>query len=90
MFFLELSDTSSTSHHALRDQENIPPENNVQETTPGKAAETKDALRESHMTIPETPSPDQPGDPVYGGAKKELGICNDNGPRKKSVQNGRK
>lgn len=80
--FLELSDTSSASNHdAMRDQENIPPENNnVQETTPGKAAaEARDALRESQMTIPETPSPDQPGDPK----KRELGICNDLGPRKR-------
>ncbi|KAJ1377080.1 P-loop containing nucleoside triphosphate hydrolase, partial [Sesbania bispinosa] len=82
-FFLELSDTSSASHDMMRDQENIPPEKNAQETTPGKSAETRDALRESHMTIPETPSPDQPGDPIYGGAKKELGICNDMGPRKR-------
>ncbi|XP_061370760.1 dynamin-related protein 5A [Gastrolobium bilobum] len=81
-FFLELSDTSA-SHDVMRDQENIPPEKNAQETTPGKAAEARDALRESHMTIPETPSPDQPGDPVHGGNKKELGNYNDMGPRKR-------
>nr|KYP50066.1 Dynamin-like protein C [Cajanus cajan] len=83
-FFLELSDTSSASHDVRRDQENIPPEKNAQETTPGKAAEARDALRESHITIPETPSPDQPGDAVYGVVKKELGICNDIGPRKRA------
>lgn len=82
-FLLELSDTNSASHDdVMRDQENIPPEKNAQETTPGKE-KARDALRESHITIPETPSPDQPGDPVYGVAKKELGICNDNGPRKR-------
>lgn len=82
-FFLELSDTSSASHNVMRDQENIPPEKNTQETTPGKAAESREALHESNMTIPETPSPDQPGDHIYGVAKKELGICNDMGPRKR-------
>ncbi|RDX78985.1 Dynamin-related protein 5A, partial [Mucuna pruriens] len=87
-FFLELSDTSSASHDVMRDQENIPPEKNAQETTPGKAAEARDALRESHITIPETPSPDQPGDPAYGVVKKELGICNDVGPRKRASRMG--
>ncbi|KAI9085877.1 hypothetical protein K1719_031954 [Acacia pycnantha] len=82
-FFLELSDTESVSRNIRRDQENIPPEKNGQETTPGKTAEAKEALRESQMTVPETPSPDQPGDPVYIGAKKDLGNCNDFGPRKR-------
>lgn len=83
-FFLELSDKSSASHDVRSDQENIPPEKNVQETTPGKVAQAKEGLRESQMTIPETPSPDQPGDPVYGGPRKEFGICNDMGPRKRA------
>ncbi|KAI4333658.1 hypothetical protein L6164_018438 [Bauhinia variegata] len=82
-FCLELSDTKSASHVAMREQENVPPEKNAQETTPGKHAEAREALRESQMTIPETPSPDQPGDPVYGGARKEFGNCNDIGPRKR-------
>lgn len=85
---LELSDTSSASHDARRDQENIPPEKNAQETTPGKAAETRDVLRESHITIPETPSPDQPGDAAFGVVKKEPGICNDMGPRKRASRMG--
>ncbi|KAE9621631.1 putative dynamin GTPase [Lupinus albus] len=55
--FLELSDTSSASHDVTRDQENIPPQKNTQDTTPG--------------------------DPVYGGSRKELGIRNDMGPRKR-------
>ncbi|XP_024627512.1 dynamin-related protein 5A isoform X2 [Medicago truncatula] len=84
-FFLELSDTNSASHDVRKDQENIPPEKNaLEETTPGKAANVRESLRESQMTIPETPSPDQPGDPVYGGHRKELGICNDMGPRKRA------
>lgn len=87
-FFIELSDTSSASHDASRDQENIPPEKQAQETTPGKAAEARDALRESHITIPETPSPDQPGDAVYGVVKKELGICHDVGPKKRASRMG--
>ncbi|KAG2396725.1 hypothetical protein LR48_Vigan08g016300 [Vigna angularis] len=87
-FFLELSDTGSASHDTRRDQENIPPENNAQETPPGKTAETRDAFRESHITIPETPSPDQPGDAACGVVKKELGICNDVGPRKRASRMG--
>ncbi|OIW05274.1 hypothetical protein TanjilG_03663 [Lupinus angustifolius] len=82
-FFLELSDTSSASYDLTRDQENIPPQKNTQDTTPGKAAEGRDTLFENHLTIPETPSLDQPGDPVYGGSRKELGIRNDMGPRKR-------
>lgn len=83
-FFLELSDTKSSTHNEMKDQENIPPEINAQQTTPGKTAEPREALRESMMTVPETPSPDQPGDPVvYCGGKKELGNCNDVGPRKR-------
>lgn len=76
-FFLELSDANLD---VRRDQENIPPEKNaLEETTPGKAAKVSESLRESQMTIPETPSPDQPG-----GPRKELGICNDVGPRKRA------
>ncbi|MED6207505.1 Dynamin- protein 5A [Stylosanthes scabra] len=84
-FFLELSDTGSASHDvAMRDQENIPPEkNHAQETTPGKNSEAREALHESNITVPETPSPDQPGNPIHGLGKKEHGICNDVGPRKR-------
>ncbi|KAG4980681.1 hypothetical protein AAZX31_12G141300 [Glycine max] len=85
---LELSDTSSASRDVRRDQENIPPEKNAQETTPGKTGETRDVLRESHITIPETPSPDQPGDAAFGVVKKEPGICNDMGPRKRASRMG--
>ncbi|VYS48950.1 unnamed protein product [Arabidopsis thaliana] len=67
-FCFELSDTSRDE--PMKDQENIPPEkNNGQETTPGKGGE-------SHITVPETPSPDQPCEIVYGLVKKEIG----NGP----------
>ncbi|KAG7594845.1 Dynamin-type guanine nucleotide-binding (G) domain [Arabidopsis thaliana x Arabidopsis arenosa] len=44
----------------MKDQENILPENNNgQETTPGKGGE-------SHITVPETPSLEQPCEIVYG------------------------
>lgn len=82
-YFLELSDTESVSRNITRGQENIPPENNGTETTPGKTAEAKEALRESQMTVPETPSPDQPGEPVYIGTRKDNGNINDFGPRKR-------
>ncbi|KAJ6417171.1 hypothetical protein OIU84_002971 [Salix udensis] len=54
-----------------------------QQTTPGKVAETREALKESHMTVPETPSPDQPCDLVYAGVRKENVNCNEIGPRKR-------
>ncbi|KAI4322952.1 hypothetical protein L6164_022598 [Bauhinia variegata] len=83
-FCLELSDTKLASHNEMKEQENIPPGKNAQEITPGKSAEEREALRESQMTIPETPSPDLQGEPVYAGARKEFGNCNDNGPRKRA------
>ncbi|XP_050371178.1 dynamin-related protein 5A [Argentina anserina] len=73
-FLLELSDVT------MIDQENIPPEKNTQQTTPGKGSEARDSLRECQMTVPETPSPEQPCD---GGAKKDLGNANDIGPKKR-------
>ncbi|KAJ9153577.1 hypothetical protein P3X46_027004 [Hevea brasiliensis] len=83
-FYFELSDAWESSHdETMRDQENIPPEKNVQQTTPGKGAEAREALKESQMTVPETPSPDQPCDVAYGGAKKEHGNCIEIGPRKR-------
>ncbi|KAG7600204.1 hypothetical protein ISN44_As06g043280 [Arabidopsis suecica] len=57
-FCFELSDTSRDE--PMKDQENILPENNNgQETTPGKGGE-------SHITVPETPSLEQPCEIVYG------------------------
>ncbi|XWS10009.1 hypothetical protein CRYUN_Cryun39dG0038700 [Craigia yunnanensis] len=83
-FCLELSDGGQVSRgETMRDQENIPPEKNAQQTTPGKGTEAREALRESQMTIPETPSPDQPCEVVYAGVKKELGNCIEVGPRKR-------
>ncbi|KAG7953614.1 hypothetical protein I3843_12G117800 [Carya illinoinensis] len=80
-FCLELTDGGPAAcDEIMRDQENIPPEMIGQQTTPGKAAEARGALRESQMTVPETPSPDQPCDVAYAGVKKELG--NDIGARK--------
>nr|GMD92478.1 dynamin-related protein 5A [Ipomoea batatas] len=82
-FCLELSDggPSLRSEVIPKDQENVPPEKNGQETTPGKIGEARDALRECQMTVPETPSPDQPCDANYG-VKKELVNC-DVGARKR-------
>uniref|UniRef100_M4F941 GED domain-containing protein n=1 Tax=Brassica campestris TaxID=3711 RepID=M4F941_BRACM len=64
-FCFELSDTGRDE--PMKDQENIPPEKSkAQETTPGKGEET-------HITVPETPSPDQPCEIGYGLVKKEIG-----------------
>ncbi|KAG6685559.1 hypothetical protein I3842_12G117400 [Carya illinoinensis] len=80
-FCLELTDGGPAARdEIMRDQENIAPEMTGQQTTPGKAAEARGALRESQMTVPETPSPDQPCEAAYAGVKKELG--NDIGARK--------
>lgn len=83
-FCLELSDGPPPSEKdAGRDQENIPPENGGgQETTPGKIADGREALRESHMTVPETPSPELPREGNYA-VKKELGNCIEIGARKR-------
>ncbi|PSR95692.1 Dynamin-related protein like [Actinidia chinensis var. chinensis] len=84
-FCLELSDGGATLRDdTTKDQENIPPEKNAQQTTPGKVAEAREALRESQMTVPETPSPDQPSDGNYVGVKKELGNCIELGARKRN------
>ena len=84
-FSLELSEGGpALRHEKVRDQENIPPEKDAQETTPGKGAETREALRESQLTVPETPSPDQPCDMVYVGIKKEVG--NEQGARKRQAR----
>lgn len=83
LFSLELSDGgASAQDDAMRDQENRPPEKSALQTTPGKAAEAREAMKESQMTVPETPSPDQPCDPMHGGAK-ELGNGVDIGARKR-------
>ncbi|KAK6946709.1 Dynamin, N-terminal [Dillenia turbinata] len=83
-YCFELSERSTAvSDKKMRDQENIPPEKSAHQTTPGKGAESREALRDSQMTVPETPSPDQPCDAAYIGAKKELGNGNDMGSRKR-------
>ncbi|GFP79675.1 dynamin-related protein 5a [Phtheirospermum japonicum] len=79
-FGLDLSDRGP-----INDQENVPPERI--EITPGKAAESREALRECQMTIPETPSPDQPCDMNYA-IKKELGNCMEVGARKRHSRIG--
>lgn len=80
----DLSDGARTSRdEAVIDQENIPPENNAQGNTPGKGPEGRDALGESQMTVPETPSPDQPCELVYGMVKKEVRNCAEVGAKKR-------
>ncbi|CAH9099973.1 unnamed protein product [Cuscuta europaea] len=90
-FCLELSDggggPSSRKEVVVTEenQENMPPGQNLQETTPVKSGEAKrgDALRECQMTVPETPSPDQPFDDTNYGLKKELVNCVEVGARKR-------
>ncbi|KAB2098579.1 hypothetical protein ES319_A01G247900v1 [Gossypium barbadense] len=83
-YCLELSGIEQVPHdEAKRDQENIPPEKNSKQTTPGKGTEAREALQETQLTVPETPSPDQPCDAVYARVKKELGNCIEVGPRKR-------
>ncbi|XP_057531218.1 dynamin-related protein 5A [Amaranthus tricolor] len=78
----------SDSARALQDetaanQENVPPEKNERETTPGKGPEGREALRGNLITVPETPSPDQPGDLIYGLVKKETENFIETGARKR-------
>ncbi|XP_077227781.1 dynamin related protein 5A [Tasmannia lanceolata] len=86
-FFLELSDGAMGQDETTgEDQENIPPKGQQQQTTPGKGTETKDALRESQLTVPETPSPDQPSDAIYGAKKKDNGNCGEIAGRKRQAR----
>ncbi|KAF5200329.1 Dynamin-related protein 5a [Thalictrum thalictroides] len=75
-FCLELSDGRAT---CIDDQENVPPERSGQQITPVKTTEGKEVLGESQMTVPETPSPDQPCDAAYAALKKkDNGNCIEN------------
>ncbi|XP_020575233.1 dynamin-related protein 5A [Phalaenopsis equestris] len=83
-YFLDLSDPGGVQEEM--DQENVPPKN-LQNKTPGKKMESMEALKESQMTIPETPSPDLPIDAaVLGVRKKENGNCLDVGGRKRQAR----
>ncbi|XVF18824.1 hypothetical protein REPUB_Repub11eG0056300 [Reevesia pubescens] len=86
-FCLELSDSGQVSRdETMRNRENMPPEKNAQQTTPGKGTKDREALRECQMTVPETPSSDQPCDVAYAGVK-ELGNCIEIvGPRKRKAR----
>lgn len=82
-FCFELSDgTAASRDETMRDQENVPPQKSTQQTTPGKGEEGRAALQECQLTIPETPSPDQPCE-VVCVVKKELGNYNEVGPKKR-------
>ncbi|KAL8507636.1 hypothetical protein ACS0TY_018249 [Phlomoides rotata] len=80
-FSLDLSDGGSIAPREITDErENIPP--GKDEVTPGKLVESREALRECQMTVPETPSPEQPCDVNYA-VKKELGNCVEVGAKKR-------
>ncbi|EES03602.1 hypothetical protein BDA96_03G318000 [Sorghum bicolor] len=78
----DLADSGSALEEA---QENLPPRDQQHMTPPNKGNESKEVLRESQLTVPETPSPDLPSD-VHGGKKKDNGIPNDGGPRKRQAR----
>ncbi|RWW89802.1 hypothetical protein BHE74_00001165 [Ensete ventricosum] len=81
-FLLDLSDATD---EMVADQENIPPPKDQQHSTPGKETEAKDAgLREIQMTVPETPSPDQPQE--FYGVKKDTVNLMDIGGRKRQAR----
>ncbi|KAF3794492.1 hypothetical protein EJ110_NYTH07314 [Nymphaea thermarum] len=54
------------------------------QNTPGKSSD-KEVLRESQMTIPETPSPDQSSEPMSAGKKKDHGNHAEPGMRKQHM-----
>lgn len=74
----DLSDSGSALEEG---QENVPPKDQQHMTPPAKANESRDILRESQLTVPETPSPDLPGD-MHGGKKDNVNM-NDGGARKR-------
>lgn len=56
------------------EHENVAPPGHLQ-ATPSRGSDSRDPLRESQMTVPETPSPDQPSDEIGAAKKKEYGIA---------------
>jgi hypothetical protein len=78
----DLADSGSALEEA---QENLPPRDQQHMTPPNKGNESKEVLRESQLTVPEMPSPDLPSD-IHGGKKKDNGIPNDGGPRKRQAR----
>lgn len=73
--FMDLSEgLGSLQEEGLDEEhENVPPSGHLQ-ATPGRGSDSRDPLRESQMTVPETPSPDQPSS-ESGAKKKEYGIA---------------
>ncbi|XP_020106035.1 dynamin-related protein 5A [Ananas comosus] len=65
----------------VTNQENIPPKDQ-QQTPPGKGTESKEVLKESQMTVPETPSPDQPNDPYVANKKENGNLMEANGRKR--------
>lgn len=84
-FILDLSEGSSPQEEPHgASQENINP-NSHQQSTPARRNEARGALRESQLTVPETPSPDQASDPSCG-IKKEPGDFVEIGGRKRQAR----
>ena len=80
----DLSDSGSAMEEG---QENVPPKDQQHMTPPAKASESRELLKESQLTVPETPSPDLPGDMHGpGGKKKDNGNMNDGGARKRHAR----
>ncbi|KAH9322298.1 hypothetical protein KI387_016937, partial [Taxus chinensis] len=74
--FLELSEGLGCSEEeGLKEEnENIPPQGHFQ-ATPNKGSGGRDPLRESQMTVPETPSPELPNSDICAEKKKEYAIA---------------
>ncbi|CAN6443614.1 unnamed protein product [Victoria cruziana] len=86
LYGVDLSGRTNAQDNRMDDQENQPPKGNApQHNTPGKSSE-KEVLKECQMTIPETPSPDQPGEPVGAGKKKDHGNHGELGMRKRHMR----
>jgi hypothetical protein len=88
----DLTDLPFSQHSTPKaaDQENIAPSHKDQPLTPGKGpADSKEVLTESQLTVPETPSPDQPVD-TCGGKKKDIGnnnnVVDGGGARKRQAR----
>lgn len=83
--FFDLSNSQTVQDDILNaDQENIPPKNK-QQTTPGKSgkiSDFKEPPSEGQLTVPETPSPDQPNEAIYWD-KKDVGNRMETGARKR-------
>lgn len=74
--FMDLSEDLGCPQEEGLDEEheNVAPPGHLQ-ATPNRGSDSRDPLRESQMTVPETPSPDQPSSEIGAAKKKEYGIA---------------